>query len=71
MKYFFLVGSQAVSDYPDLDFIDYMGGDVIMFDTETMTPPQLMEMADGWHDFLVITEDEYTRIYNLLYPESK
>lgn len=67
MKYFFLLGEQAVSDYPDLDNIQVIDGDVIMFDTETMTPPQLMEMVDGWYDYLQITEEEYTRIYNLLY----
>lgn len=71
MKYFFLVGSRAVSDYPNLDNIGPFDGDVIMFDTETMTPPQLMEMTDGWHDYLQITEEEYTWILNLLYPDLK
>lgn len=72
MTYYFLVGSQAVSTYPDIENItDPMDGDVICFDTETMTPPMLMEMADGWHDYVVISESEYQTILNQLHPKSK
>jgi hypothetical protein len=69
MKYFFLVGSTAVFNYPDLDDMDSMDGDVFCYDTETMTPPDLLDMADGWHDHLQITEEEFVRIYKIL--ESK
>jgi hypothetical protein len=71
MKYYFLVGSEAVGHYPNIQNIEPFDGDVICFDTETMTPPMLMEMADGWHDYIVIDEVEYETIYNQLYPESK
>lgn len=71
MKYYFLVGDQAVSDYPNIDHIDSQDGDVIMYDTETMTPPELMEMASGWGDILQITEEEYRRIYNTILNNNK
>jgi hypothetical protein len=71
MTYYFLVGQQAVGHYPNIQNIEPFDGDVICFDTETMTPPQLMQMADGWIDFVEINEEEYQTIYNQLYPESK
>ena len=69
MKYFFLVGSTAVFKYPDLDDMDYSDGDVFCYDTETMTPNDLLDMADGWHDHHQITEEEFVRISKIL--ESK
>jgi hypothetical protein len=72
MTYYFLVGSQAVSTYPDIaNIVDSWDGDVIRFDTETMNPPMLMQMVDGWNDYVEITEAEYETIYNQLHPESK
>jgi hypothetical protein len=66
MKHFFLVGSEAVASYPDLDEMYFMDGDVFCFDTETMTPNDLLDMADGWHDHLEITEEEFVRICKIL-----
>jgi hypothetical protein len=69
MKYFFLIGTQAVGHYPDIQKIEPFDGDVIMFDTDTMTPPELLDMAYGWYDHVAITEEEYDQIFPLLYPE--
>lgn len=65
--YYYLVGTEAVSTYPDIHKLDPMDGDVICFDTEKMTPTQLLEMIDGWMDFIEITEEEYNEIYSILY----
>jgi len=70
MIYYFIVGEQAVWGYPDAqkvaDAINNYDGDLICFDTETMTPPQLLEMFDGWHDHIDIGESLYDEISNLL-----
>jgi hypothetical protein len=71
MKYYFLVGQQAVGYYPDIERISPFDGDVICFDTETMTPPMLMQMADGWIDFVEIDGEEYETIFKKLYPDIK
>lgn len=70
MKYFYIVGTQAVWEYPKLSKvvskIDEHDGELICFDSDTMTPTQLLEMVDGWHDFLEIEESEYDEINNLI-----
>ena len=70
MRYYFIVGSQAVWEYPNphkiADVINNCDGDIICFNTETMTPPQLLDMVDGWHDHLEIGESLYNEINNLL-----
>lgn len=70
MIYYFIVGTQAVWEYPNphkiADVINDLDGDIICFNTETMTPPQLLDMVDGWHDHLEIGESLYNEINNLL-----
>lgn len=73
MKYFYLVGTAAVWQYPNLDevanVINDLGGELICFDSATMSPTQLLEMVDGWHDFQEIEESEYDTINNQLQYE--
>ncbi len=70
MKYFFIVGSQAVWAYPNAqkvaDVINDLDGDIIYFDTETMIPPQLLDLVDGWNDYQEIGASLYNEINNLL-----
>lgn len=68
--YFYLVGTQAVAKYPNIQEIEPFDGDVICFDTETMTPTDLLEMTNGWFDFIEISEQEYNEIYSILYPKN-
>ena len=72
MKYYFLIGYEAVSTYPNIaNITDPRDGDVICFDTEKNNIPELMGWINGWLDHVEITEAEFETIYNQLYPESK
>lgn len=70
MIYYFIVGSQAVWEYPNAqdvaNVINDLDGDIICFDTETMTPPQLLDLVNGWNDYQEIGESLYNEINNLL-----
>jgi hypothetical protein len=70
MKYYFVVGSRAVWECPNAqdvaNAINEYEGDIVCFDAETMTPPQLLDLVDGWHDHREIEMSLYNEINKLL-----